>query len=234
MYNYNIFSSLSQGKLVTGTSKAWIGGFGEVCPFGLVSDGKAAIASAITDKGGSALATDTFSILAQSIMSIPTSAEFRYVTGTKLIHYTDRVTNNYVHKGFYAGSISINKQSSTESLIGLIAVPVAETRAYNLNALVYDENVLLSNEYSIMAIVRTGDASYIHCEYAQSEINRDSRHYARMGKTSSSSGVNVTSTDSTITVKWDELIGYSVRSSADKYDDEYCRSDVYYIAALSE
>lgn len=200
----------------------------------MVSDGKALVASAIIDKGGSALATDTFSTLAQAILSIPTSTEFRYVTGTKLIHYTDRVTDNYVNRGFYDGSITINKQSQKEKLIGFIAAPVSDTRAYNLTALTYDENVLLSNDHAIMAIVQINNMSYIHCEYVQTEINSSSRHKIRMGKTSSSSGVNITSTDSTITIKWDELYGYSVRSTADKYDDEYCRSDIYYIAVLSE
>ena len=200
----------------------------------MVSNGKALVANAITDKGGTALATDTFSTLAQAILSIPTSAEFRYVTETKLIHYTDRVTNNYINRGFYDGSITINKQSQTEKLIGFFAVPIADTRAFNLTALPYDENVLLSYDYAAMAIVRINDISYIHCEYAQTEINSSSRHKVRMGKTSSSSGVNITSTDSAITIKWDELLGYSVRATADKEPDEYCRSDIYYIAVLSE
>ena len=63
-------SLLSKGKLVTGNSKAWLGGFGELCPFGLVSDGKALVANAITDKGVTTSSTATFATMANNINAL--------------------------------------------------------------------------------------------------------------------------------------------------------------------
>ena len=55
---------------MTGTNKAWLGGFGELCPFTLVSNGKAKVASAITDKGISTASDATFDTMASNIDSL--------------------------------------------------------------------------------------------------------------------------------------------------------------------
>ena len=55
---------------MTGSTKAWLGGFGEICPFGLVSDGKKMVANAITDKGVSTSETATFATMAENISAI--------------------------------------------------------------------------------------------------------------------------------------------------------------------
>lgn len=69
--NFHIRSpKLSRGILQTGSTKAWIGGFGEICPFGLVSDGKRVVANAITAKGVSTSETATFATMASNINSI--------------------------------------------------------------------------------------------------------------------------------------------------------------------
>lgn len=73
-----IISSLGQGKLVTGTSKAWIGGFGEVCPFGLVSDGKSLVASAITEKGIDTASDATFQTMANNIRALPIKDKYKW------------------------------------------------------------------------------------------------------------------------------------------------------------
>lgn len=64
------FFLLTDGKLVTGSTKAWLGGFGELANFQTVSDGKTRIAKAITNKGVSATSSDSFATLATKIGQI--------------------------------------------------------------------------------------------------------------------------------------------------------------------
>lgn len=56
--------------MVTGNSKAWLGGFGEIANFQSVSDGKALVASAITDKGVQTASDATFQTMAGNIDKI--------------------------------------------------------------------------------------------------------------------------------------------------------------------
>ena len=56
--------------MVTGSSKAWLGGFGEIANFQSVSDGKALVASAITDKGVQTASDATFQTMAKNIAEI--------------------------------------------------------------------------------------------------------------------------------------------------------------------
>ena len=56
--------------MVTGSSKAWLGGFGELANFQSVSDGKALVASAITDKGVQTASDATFQTMADNIAEI--------------------------------------------------------------------------------------------------------------------------------------------------------------------
>ena len=56
--------------MVTGSSKAWLGGFGEIANFQSVSDGKALVASAITDKGVQTASDATFQTMANNIRNI--------------------------------------------------------------------------------------------------------------------------------------------------------------------
>lgn len=70
---YNIYplcDILKQGKLKIGKTKAWIGGFGEVCPFGLVSDGKALLAQTLTGKGITTAPTATFATINNNMATL--------------------------------------------------------------------------------------------------------------------------------------------------------------------
>ena len=80
---------LTAGLLVQGTSKAWLGTFGELAKqidldscFQSVSNGKSLIASAITGKGVSTASDATFQTMANNIGSIATGMEVEIIKVT--------------------------------------------------------------------------------------------------------------------------------------------------------
>ena len=64
---------LTTGCLVTGSTKAWIGGFGELVNFQDTNNAKTTLASAIVSKGSSANNSMTFDELATAIKNIKTT-----------------------------------------------------------------------------------------------------------------------------------------------------------------
>lgn len=69
---------LSHGQLITGLTRAWLGGFGELANFQYVSNGKAKVASAITDKGIATALDATFEIMANNIRNLKIMPSIEY------------------------------------------------------------------------------------------------------------------------------------------------------------
>ena len=102
--------------MVTGSTKAWIGGFGEVCPFGLVSDGKALIASAITDMNQTTSSDATFQQMADNIRNISDDANAA----------TSQVLSGYT---FYQGG---SKKTGTMTNRGAISTTISPGGSYTI------------------------------------------------------------------------------------------------------
>ena len=102
--------------MITGSTKAWIGGFGEVCPFGLVSDGKALIASAITDMNQTTSSDATFQTMADNIRNISDDANAA----------TSQVLSGYT---FYQGG---SKKTGTMTNRGAISTTISPGGSYTI------------------------------------------------------------------------------------------------------
>ena len=119
---------LTAGQLITGISKAWISNIGELAKQSeveslktSVSNGKSAVASAITDKGVSTSATATFQIMANNISKIPTgvdtsdanAAAAQILTGYSAYVKGSKINGSMANNG--AVSKSITPSTSSQS-----------------------------------------------------------------------------------------------------------------------
>ena len=148
--------------MVTGSSKAWLGGFGELCPFGLVSDGKALVANAITDKGVTTSSTATFATMANNINALSNiSSFFKNVT----------INNNFNLNTFFSdesvGGVFLYNTTVWAIILVHERAGIAYHYSYNSGARTFKPS---GNTFRFPGNTRAGSNDYCTINFANKTI----------------------------------------------------------------